>query len=85
MTSDKERVGIRERLLGWMGQRASDYLVWEHERDLARARATEAECPDCQMPESYCGCDRYRDEMDAAFAAGEEHAYERLRDNPHDF
>lgn len=44
---------VRDRLIDWLAQKASDYLVWVHEREIAG----QPECPDCSAPESFCRCD----------------------------
>lgn len=70
---------VRERVIDWLAGKAADYLQWVYERGLARARATEPECPDCEQPESYCCCaEKYeQDRRDRdVFDSGAHRGYE---------
>ena len=65
-----------ERIIAWLAQKASDYLVWVHEREVRNAPT----CPDCESPEPDCWCDE-RSRLDrigdSAYDAGFEAGYER--------
>lgn len=68
-----------ERVIDWLAQKASDYLIWVHERE----RRGMPLCPDCNAPEIDCFCerdDRLQHELEAAYDAGYAGACDDIRD-----
>lgn len=64
-----------EKLLGWLAEKACDYLRWYGEREVKDAPL----CPDCEQPEPWCYCDEKarqdriaQDAFDAGFDRGME-------------